>query len=267
MRQSTSTAPIRGLAVIIALYLLVPAGVFAQQPGIDAVEITNQAIAKLAAWQNTAAREILERHRGALASTPEFKTAWALLEIQDYDGKNKSSMVQGQKSLSQLAATGTTSGSSAFLQGESLYLQGKKGESEAAWQKAANLSGARIASNPTDATAQFYRGASLVRLKKFEEARTALRIAVRGGFDEAMVNHQIGLSYMFSGQWAPAKDAFDLGLSVNPQYAPMYFWRGMAWEKLGRKDNMLIDLDQFVKLAPNSPEAGKARTVLKSAGR
>jgi hypothetical protein len=30
---------------------------------------------------------------------------------------------------------------------------------------------------------------------------------------------------------------------------------------------MLIDLDQYVKLAPNGPMAGKAKTLLKSAGR
>jgi hypothetical protein len=46
----------------------------------------------------------------------------------------------------------------------------------------------------------------------------------------------------------------------------MYYWRGMAWDKIGRKDNMLIDLDQFVKLAPNAPNAGKAQALL-SAGR
>jgi tetratricopeptide (TPR) repeat protein len=82
-----------------------------------------------------------------------------------------------------------------------------------------------------------------------------------------MVNHQIGLSYLFAEKWKEAKDAFDLGLSVDPRYAPMYFYRGMAWDKLGRKDNMLIDLDKYVKLAPNAPDAGFAKSVLKSAGR
>ena len=47
----------------------------------------------------------------------------------------------------------------------------------------------------------------------------------------------------------------------------MYYWRAMALEKLGKKDRMLLDLDQYVKLAPNGPYAGKAKSILKSAGR
>ena len=35
------------------------------------------------------------------------------------------------------------------------------------------------------------------------------------------------------------------GLEIKPEYAPMYFWRAMAWDKLGRKDNLMIDLDHF----------------------
>jgi hypothetical protein len=41
----------------------------------------------------------------------------------------------------------------------------------------------------------------------------------------------------------------------------------MAASKLDRKDKMLLDLDLYVKLAPDGPYAGKAKSVLKSAGR
>ncbi len=114
----------------------------------------------------------------------------------------------------------------AYFYGEILYQQKKRPEANAAWQAAAKSAAAAVKADPTDATAQFYLGASLVRAKRFEEARTALRLAVRGGFDEPMVNHQIGLSYLFAEKWKEAKDAFDLGLSVDPRYAPMYFLPG-----------------------------------------
>ena len=267
MTKSTPATVHSMIVATIALCAIISYPVSAQQTGNRAEEVANEAIARLAGWQNQTAREILERNRDVLGSSPEFKTAWALLEIQDGAGKNKNNSNQGEKSLGQLSANGASSGSTAYFHGEALYLKGDKNGANASWQKAANLAGTRVAAKATDATAQFYRGASLVRLKKFDDARTALLIAVRGGFDPAMVNHQIGLSHLYGGQWQPAKDAFDIGLAVNPQFAPMYFWRAMASEKLGRKDNMLIDLDQFVKLAPNSPEAGKARSILKSAGR
>jgi tetratricopeptide (TPR) repeat protein len=82
-----------------------------------------------------------------------------------------------------------------------------------------------------------------------------------------MVQHQIGLSYLFDQQWGPARQAFDAAIEDEASFAPSYYWRAMAWDKLGRKDNMLIDLDQFVKLAPDAPDAGKAKAVLSSAGR
>jgi len=225
----------------------------------------NKALAELAAWQNSAARKTLQKNKAAYGSTPQFKTAWALLEIQEGGAKDKATATQGLKSLSQTAQSNKTDPVASYYEGELLYQQSKNKEANGAWQAAANQAAKLVATDPTDATAQYYLGAALVRTKKFGPARDALRLAVRGGFDPAMVNYQIGLSHMFSEQWKEALEAFNLGLSVEPRFAPMYFWRAMAWDKLGRKDNMLLDLDQFLKLAPNAPEAGKAKTILKSA--
>jgi len=103
-------------------------------------------------------------------------------------------------------------------------------------------------------------------LKSYEPAMRALKAAEERGFDAAMVNHQIGFIYLFQQRWQEAKDAFDRGLTIDPRYAPIYYWRGLTWEKLNRKDNMLLDLDQYLKLAPYGPEAGKAKSILKSVG-
>jgi predicted Zn-dependent protease len=229
--------------------------------------VADRAIADLSAWENQKARKYLQSQKAKFGSTPQFQTAWALLEIQEGAGGKKSLVKRGTTNLSKMSKNKSVDAFAAYHYGEILYAQNKRKEANSAWQSAAKSAGAAVKADPTDATAQFYLGAALVRAKKFEEARTALRLAVRSGFDEAMVNHQIGLSYLFAEKWKQGKDAFDLGLSVNPRYAPMYFWRAMAWEKLGQKDKMLLDLDQYVKLAPDGPFAGKAKSILKSAGR
>jgi tetratricopeptide (TPR) repeat protein len=229
--------------------------------------VANRAIADLAAWKNQNARTYLQNQKAKFGMTPQFQTAWALLEIQEGAAGKKAMVNSGVTGLSKMSKNKSVDAVAAYYYGEILYSQNKRNEANAAWQAAAKSATAAVKADPTDATAQFYLGAASVRAKKFGPARNALLIAVRGGFDPAMVNHQIGLSYLFAQNWKEAKDAFDLGLTVNPRYAPMYFWRAMAWEKLGRKDNMLIDLDQYVKLAPNGPMAGKAKTLLKSAGR
>jgi tetratricopeptide (TPR) repeat protein len=229
--------------------------------------VANRAIADLAAWKNQSARNYLQNQKAKFGTTPQFQTAWALLEVQEGAPGKKAMVNSGLTSLSKMSKNTAVDAVAAYFYGEILYQQNKRPEANAAWQAAAKSAAAAVKADPNDATAQFYLGASLVRAKRFEEARTALRLAVRGGFDEPMVNHQIGLSYLFAEKWKEAKDAFDLGLTVDPRYAPMYFFRAMAWDKLGRKDNMLIDFDQYVKLAPNAPDAGFAKSVLKSSGR
>jgi tetratricopeptide (TPR) repeat protein len=259
------------LAISFAIAFTSLAGnVAAQQNASSTAQaqaVADRAIADLAAWRNQNARNYLQKQKAKFGSTPQFQTAWALLEVQEGADGKKSLTTSGTTTLSKMSRNKSVDAMAAYLYGELLNQQKKRQEANAAWQAAAKSAAAAVKADPTDATAQFYLGASLVRARRFEEARTALRLAVRGGFDEPMVNHQIGLSYLFADKWKEAKDAFDLGLSVDPRYAPMYFYRAMAWDKLGRKDNMLIDMDQYVKLAPNGPDAGFATSVLKSSGR
>jgi tetratricopeptide (TPR) repeat protein len=236
------------------------------QQNTEAEAVANAAIAQLAGWQTQAARKTLEAKKEKFGSNSDFKTAWALLEIQEATVAGKPAPTASTGTLSQMAKAQSVDAAAQYWQGELFYQQSKNNEANAAWQAAAKTAEKLVAADPTDATAQFYLGAALVRQKKFDPALKALRLAVRGGFDEAMVNYQIGFMYLLQQKWQEAKDAFDVGLKVNPRFAPMYYWRAMAWEKLGRKDNMLLDFDQFVKLAPKAPEANKARAILKSAG-
>jgi len=259
------------LAITFAVGLASLTGnAIAQQSGSagnKAQAVADRAIADLAAWENQSARKYLQGQKATYETTPQFQTAWALLEIQEGADGKKAMVTRGVTNLSKMSKNKSVDAVAAYHYGEILYHQNKRKEANTAWQAAARNAGTLAKANPYDATAQFYLGAASVRTKKYGPARNALLMAVRGGFDPAMVNHQIGLSYLFAESWTEAKEAFNLGLAVDPRYAPMYFWRAMAWEKLGHKDKMLLDLDQYVKLAPNGPMAGKAKSVLKSAGR
>lgn len=254
-------------AVILALFSGSALGQETETPSNAAESLANLAIADLAAWKNKSARKILRKGKAKYGSTPEFQTAWALLEIQEGADDNQKKVDKGIKSLTQMTKKTSVDAVATYYSGEVLYQQSKREEAHAAWQTAAEDAAVLVAADPKDATAQFYLGASLVRTKEFGTARKALREAKRGGFDPAMVHHQVGLSYLYDKQWEKARREFDKGLEIDPRYAPMYFWRAMAWDKIGRKDNMLIDLDQYVKLAPNAPDAGKARALISAGGR
>jgi tetratricopeptide (TPR) repeat protein len=246
------------LAIAVAVVASFAAEEPAKEKGPSAI---TTAFSQLEALQTTAARDTLEKARPELGSTPEFQAAWALLEFQEGDAAKAKKAVDA---ISQTAKNQASHPIPLYYQGEMLYQQQKTQQASEAWKSAAKAAAAAVAKAPTDATAQYYLGAALVRQKDFKGALEALQTAARGGFDEAMVNHQIGLIYLFQQKWQEAKKAFDLGLEADPRFAPIYYWRGLTWQKLNRKDNMLLDLDQYVKLAPNGPEAGKAKAILKS---
>ncbi|MEX1311585.1 MAG: tetratricopeptide repeat protein, partial [Candidatus Sulfomarinibacteraceae bacterium] len=131
-----------------------------------------------------------------------------------------------------------------------------------AWQSSNQRAEALVKTDSKDARAQYYLGASLVQLRKPVDARKALKKAERAGWDKPMVDFQNGLSYMLQENWKAAKDSFDAVHELDPRFAHLYFYRALAWDKLGRKDEMLVDFTQFVRLAPNSNEAKTARVIL-----
>ena len=225
--------------------------------------MANAAIAQIAGGQIQAARKTLQPKKAKLRHHARVQNGVGFAGGPGGGRVRKGYAATGFNDISKMAKADKVDPVSSYWEAELFYLQNKNNEALAAWQATSARAGEIVKKDPTDATAQFYLGAALVRQKKYEPALKALRLAVRGGFDEAMVNYQIGFMYLLQQKWKEAKEAFDVGLSVNPRFAPMYYWRSMAWDKLGRKDNMLLDLDQYVKLAPNGPWAGKARAVLK----
>jgi tetratricopeptide (TPR) repeat protein len=244
--------------------------VFAQnKPPTDkrAQTVADRAIASLAGWRTQNARRFLEMQKERFGSTPQFRTAWALLEIQEGASGNTELAERGFADLSALTKNEKVNAAASYHLGEILSEKDRREEAVAAWKAAARFASTAVWENPYDATAQFYLGAALVRDGRYDDAREALLMAARGGFDPATVNHQIGLSYLFSESWLEAKEAFNYGLACEHHYAPMYFWRAMAWDKLNRKDEMLMDLHQYLKLTPHGPFADEAKSTLNRAGR
>jgi tetratricopeptide (TPR) repeat protein len=143
---------------------------------------------------------------------------------------------------------------------------GENDAANGAWKGTESRARKLIEADPEDASAQYFLGASLIRQKKdYDAARKALKAAADAGYDAAMVEFQTGLSYLLQEKWQQAKDAFDKVEKSEPRFAHLYYYRALAWDKLKRTDMLLNDLDQFVKLAPDAPEAKTAHAILSSA--
>jgi len=225
--------------------------------------IRDRAIAKLAAWRAGSAENILDKEL-KFDKTQAWLTAEGLFLATTGLGSDDAKLKRGLEILDKQSKRSPEDPVSAFYLGEVLKWADESDKARAAWGKARDRAKALIEADPKNATAQFYLGASLVRLKQGEQARNALKKIGKNDFDPAMVEYQIGLTYMLDENWTAARDSFDQVAKLDPRYAYLYFYRGFAWDKLGRKDKLVNDLDQCVKLAPNSPEANTARAILSS---
>ncbi len=233
----------------------------AQQPtqvstnGGGARKVADRAIAELVGWKTNAGKNILDGARQQYGATPEFKTATGLLRYNE--GK-----LQDAVDLLQAASTADPSDPTAeYFKGEVLQAQKKPDPARAAWTKARDRAKALVTAQPKNAHAQFYLGAALVRHEQPGPARTALAAAAQEGFDKRMTGYQTGLTYVLEKQWTKAVDAFTAVITLDDRFAPAFFYRGLAWSKLDRKDLMLDDFSRFLALAPSAPEADTARAL------
>ncbi len=228
----------------------------------NAVDAANSALGHLAAWRHEEARALLEPLRAAAGSGKvEFKTAWALLLAEEGE------LDQALNLLNAAANKDKTSALPAFFKGEVLYWKKEHDAAKAAWKQAENRATAWLENHPDDSTALFYQGAARVRQFAGTDARQSLTTARQGGHDQNLVKYQVGMSHFADEQWQAAVDAMTEVIESDSDYAHAYFFRAQAWKLMNRTDKMLNDLDLFLRLAPDAPEAGTARTLIAAAKR
>lgn len=146
--------------------------------------------------------------------------------------------------------------------GEALLHAGRQGQADSAFSAAESRARARVASNPGDSQAHYYLGVALQRLKKYPDAVSHLQKAAELAPGDALPVFQLGVTRAFQQDWAGAVEALDRAIGMNSSIAYAYYYRGLAFSRMGRKDRLVSDLDRFLQMAPNAPEAGQARNVL-----
>jgi tetratricopeptide (TPR) repeat protein len=222
----------------------------------DASPAPDRAIAELVAWKSDSGSRILDQARGEHGGTPRFKTAMALLRlINDKPG-------EALDLLESAATAAPADPAPAYYRGEVLQAQKKQADARTAWASARDRARAAVKDRPKDARSQYYLGAALIRHEQTEPARAALEAAAKLDFDPRMTGYQIGVSRIIDKQWSRAVDDLTAVIELDDRFAPAFFYRGLAWSKLDRKDRMLEDFNRFLALAPSAPEANTARALM-----
>lgn len=137
------------------------------------------------------------------------------------------------------------------------YLHSKSGDADGAFRKAADL--AQAAGN------DYYLGVAQQRLRQYDQAVATLQRARANDSGNAMIPYQIGVTRVFQERWSDAMDQLNQALGMDSGIAYAYYYRALAADKLGRKDLLVNDMERFVTLAPNAPEADRAKAILRAA--
>ena len=216
---------------------------------------------KVDRYQTKAARDAVAALPNV--SNPDAPLALALGRLLDQERKYPDAVAMLQKAVALAPADPAPE----IALGDVLLKAQKGGEANAAWQKAADLAAARVAANASDAEAWRAQGAAQLRLKQADAASASLEKARTLDGGDPRTLFPLALTRGLQARWADSVDLLNATVDKDPAYALAYYYRAFAQDKVGRKDRMVIDLDTFVKLAPSSVEADRAKLILSAARR
>jgi tetratricopeptide (TPR) repeat protein len=144
--------------------------------------------------------------------------------------------------------------------GELYRHQGRNGDADNAYRRTADVARAKGGSE-----AAYYLGVAQQQLKQYDEAIATLQGA--SAPQSALIPYQIGVTRYFQGNWDAAVEQLNSAISMDSGLAYAYYYRALAQDKKGRKDQLVNDMSRFLALAPNAPEAAQAKAILNSVKR
>ena len=65
-------------------------------------------------------------------------------------------------------------------------------------------------------------------------------------------------------QYKDAIPSLEAAITQDPENSYAYYYAGLAYSNTKRPDKMVESFNNFLRLEPNSPEAAKVRSFLKS---
>jgi tetratricopeptide (TPR) repeat protein len=135
-------------------------------------------------------------------------------------------------------------------QGIALYKEGKYAEAEPILRAASGLE------------AKAYLAATLARLKKHEEAEAQAKAALAENAVHPVAVAALGESLVGQQKLDEAVDRLSSALQAQADLAYAYYWRGQAYQLKKQVARMVEDYQNFLKLAPDAPEAPAIKVLL-----
>ena len=118
----------------------------------------------------------------------------------------------------------------------------------------------------TNLEAREYKGAYYKRRGEFEEAFAIYRDIIARNPDYANAYFDMGMIYLELDSLSKAYSNFDIATRVDPIFVKAYYYRGVASEEMGNKEQALSDYRQANGMSPNYTDAKEAKERLEKEG-
>ena len=128
---------------------------------------------------------------------------------------------------------------------------------QARWQEAADK--LRGAPGPE---AQAYLAGALAKLKKYSDAEAPAKAALAANPTHPVAVAALGAALVGQRKFDEGVDRMSAAIKAKGDLAYAFFWRAQAYQGKKQKDRMVEDLESFVRLAPNAPEAASVKQAL-----
>jgi tetratricopeptide (TPR) repeat protein len=215
----------------------------------------------LLAYRTADARAAVDAVKAQAASDPQI--AIALGRVLDQEKKYTDAVAQLQKAA---AMPGAGAAAQVYL-GETYLRQKNSSAAGAAFTKAAEVATKAVAANAKDAQALYCLGVAQQRLKQYDKATATLLKARALDASNPMVSYQLGVTAAFQQRWQDAVTELTKAIDADSGIAYAYYYRALSQDKLGKKDQLVLDMERFLALAPAAPEAEQAAAIVKAAKR
>ncbi len=142
----------------------------------------------------------------------------------------------------------------------------RQADADAAWQKALTLAEAKVQAAGQDKTALLQLGVAQRGCKRYDDALATFQRLRDLQPDHALAVFEQGVTRALKQEWTPAVEVLTRAIELNSGIAYAYYYRGLAASQIRRKDLTVNDLHRFLAMAPNAPEASRAKKIVQSVG-
>jgi len=136
------------------------------------------------------------------------------------------------------------------------------------YKKAADHLREAVRLNPYFTDAHNNLGVAYRELKQYDKALKEFQAALNDKTYRTPEKVQLNLGnlYLDQGVMSEAVRCFERSVSINPDYLLGYIGLGTAYQRSGRADLATEQFRKVLSMAPDSPEAVRAKRLLESAG-